>query len=490
MSRVTKFLLLFGATARNAVRWARQHVYVLLVMTPLVSGITLWSAGRLAENAPAWPVSFRFSFALALLVEICLILYGMSRAVAEIYHVRRPESLFDALPVGAKTHLHVALVNRIMRVSLVGAIVATLSRIILTLTPRVNLQLFALLALFVLLTALAQMLAALLWIRLTGAEERRARFAVFVVATIAILPGATLAAASVLMWLAPFVLNVPTNEFSWWLVSVASLCAIALYVCIRLAHERWRAGDIERAARLELSGRDVSLRFRFVERFFKRRTAAQLARDLRLTLRSFSSIVYPVAGLAALWIVALVAALTTISLPSPSIGDLPEWLGWLPSLVAVKFACVLSCVTLLTLVPAIINYELPRFGLERATATRGEDVWEAKLWYARMITFPVPLAAWTAGVSTGSVALVHAPALLAECLWIWWMTSTLAGVLAFEIPDRLGLAVVLITTFTLGAGLFIALFWPFGLIVLVFGVPQLRARGRARARYFLIAEES
>lgn len=487
------FLLLVGATARNAARWATEHIYVLVILAPIVVGVTIWSAARLAAVAPAWPVSFRFQIVLALLVEICLILYSMSRAVAEIYHVRRPESLFDPLPVEAGVHLHVALVNRIVRTALVGAVAVILARVVFPSGSRINLTTLVSVAFFVLLTALAQMFAALIWIHQSAAKRSSGILVAVTAMTLLALPGAALAALLLLKIFTPLA-AVGTNLFSSWLLLPASLFwACALYLGVRFAHGRWRMSDIEHAQRLQTRANASRLQLRFTDKLFKQRVGVQIARDLRLTLRTFSSIVYVVTGLAALWIIALIVALTTNVLPVvPTVSDVPAWvaIGWLPPIVAAKFACVLSSVTLIVLLPAIINYELPHLWLERATGTRGEEMWSAKLWYARLVTLPAPLAAWSASVASGTVALIHAPLLLLECLWVWWLVSTLAATLAFEIPDRFGLAVILITTLCLSAGLFIALFWPMGLIILVFGVPQLTARGRARARYFLVAEES
>lgn len=488
------FLLLARATARNAARWATEHIYVLVILAPIVVGVTIWSVARLAAGAPAWPVSFRFQIVLALLVEISLILYGMSRAVAEIYHVRRPESLFDPLPVEAGVHLHVALVNRIVRTALVGAAAVTLARVVFSSASHVNLTLLVSVAFFVLLTALAQMFAALIWIHQSAAKRSGGMLAVLTAMTLLALPGAALAALLLLKIFTPLAAVAGTNLFSSWLLLLASLFwACALYLGVRFAHGRWRVSDIEHAQRLQTRTSAMRLQLRFTDKLFKQRIGVQIARDLRLTLRTFSSIVYVVTSLAVLWIIALVVALTTNVLPVvPTVSDVPAWvaIGWLPPIIAAKFACVLACVTLIVLLPAIINYELPHLWLERATGTRGEEMWDAKLWYARLVTLPAPLAAWSASVASGTVALIHAPILLLECLWVWWLVSTLAATLAFEIPDRFGLAVILITTLCLSAGLFVALFWPMGLIILVFGVPQLTARGRARARYFLVAEES
>ena len=51
----------------------------------------------------------------------------------------------------------------------------------------------------------------------------------------------------------------------------------------------------------------------------------------------------------------------------------------------------------------------------------------AKIYFARVVTLPAPLAAWSAGILCGAVSGSYALPLLAECLWLWWVVSTLAG---------------------------------------------------------------
>ena len=52
---------------------------------------------------------------------------------------------------------------------------------------------------------------------------------------------------------------------------------------------------------------------------------------------------------------------------------------------------------------------------------------------------------------TRQVPAVYMLPLLAECLWLWWMVSSLVGWLAFEMPTRPGLAIIVLTTAQLAA---------------------------------------
>jgi hypothetical protein len=279
-------------------------------------------------------------------------------------------------------------------------------------------------------------------------------------------------------------------------------------------HGRWRAADSEFAKRLgardswgSLGERVARLacrwsgggregvdgrengggRERVGSEAVRSAVAAQLARDLQLTLRGFSSAVYVAAGVAALALLLLVALLAGGVVPK---GESAEWLAatWLPGALAVKVACVVSTVALASLVPVLVAHESPHLWLERSVGVRGEDAWRAKLYAARVLTLPVAVAAWLAGVLCGAVPFVYALPLLAECLWLWWLVGTLAGGLAYEMPEQPGLALILTACATLGAGGLAAFAWPAGLAIYALGVQQLCMRGHARAHSHMKGE--
>src|SRR3712207_2857973 len=91
--------LIVGAAARERVRWAREHLYSLLVLSPLVLGLTYFGVGRLVRTNEELVLSPEQSAALAILTAAGLLVLSMSRASAELYHARGPMSLFDTLPV-------------------------------------------------------------------------------------------------------------------------------------------------------------------------------------------------------------------------------------------------------------------------------------------------------------------------------------------------------------------------------------------------------
>ncbi|HEX8293172.1 MAG TPA: hypothetical protein VF570_15535, partial [Pyrinomonadaceae bacterium] len=132
-----------------------------------------------------------------------------------------------------------------------------------------------------------------------------------------------------------------------------------------------------------------------------------------------------------------------------------------------------------------VAHQEPHLWLERSVGLKGEDAWRAKLYLARVVTAPAAAAAWAAGLLCGAVPAAYALPLLAECAWLWWLVSTAAGGLAFEMPAQPGLALILVLCAGLAAGGLTAFLWPVGLAIYGFAVQPLCMRGVMRAEQHL-----
>ena len=475
-----KSFLLIGASTRSLLRWARQHIYAWLILTPVVLGITYFTLVRLAENLPEWQPSTPLAITLATIFNLGLTALSLSRASAELYHPRRPESYFDVLPVSGAAHLHAALATRVARTGVVAA-AALIARATLGGVEWLrSLDLPPLLC-FITLLSLSETLGALNWIHWGHKKNSRAAFA----SLILLLVNGSLGGLLLTMVLSPSRFS---SRFELQLSAVCFLWILIVYYFVHLLNARWRSSDLEYARRLQSATRSTFRIERALERRLPPVVAAQLARDVRLTVRAFSSAVYVVFAVAALCSVALLAALTTDWLPTMFTEI--AWLDatWLPQIIAIKVACVLAIISLASLLPVLIAYELPHMWLERASGTTGLDLLRAKICYARFLTFPAPLVIWCAGTLTGSVPIFYAVPLLAECLWLWWLVSSVVGALSFEMPTRPDLAIIVNGTLGLALGLVAAMLWPVGLIVYPQAMHSLAARGRQRARYYMITE--
>ena len=468
--------LIAGAWLTEGARWARENLYALAVLTPLVLGMTYFGVGRMVREA-VWSPTEAQVLAAAVAAAACLAALSLSRASVEVYHVRTPEWVLDALPVSAGAQAWAALLRRAAHTAAVGAAA-------LVLRWLAGGELFAAsalasAALLAAVLASGEVLSALGWVRWAhrrGRAQAAASLAAF--AACAAVAGLLLADVARPGGLA---------LLSGTAVLVCGAAAAAAQVMLALAlHARWRASDAEFAKLLgarEARGGAVE---RLAGRACKGRVelAAQLARDLRLTLRGFSSAVYAAAGVAALVVLLLFALLAGGAVPE---GEAEGWgsATWLPKVLAVKFACVLASASLASLLPVLVAHQRPHLWLERSVGLKGEDAWRAKLYLARAVTAPAPLAAWVAGLLCGAAPATYAVPLLAECVWLWWIVSTAAGGLAFEMPDQPGLALILTLCAALAAGGLTALLWPAGLAIYAFAVQPLCLRGVERAQSYL-----
>lgn len=491
---MTQLRLIVGAWLTEDLRWARQNLYALLVLTPLVLGMTYFGVGRMLREAEWSPTGAQILVA-CVIASACLIALSMSRAGLELYHLRRPESVFDSLPVTARVQLCAALLRRASRTC--GVALAALVLRWLAGGNVWDAWALASLALVVCVLASGEVFAAVEWIHWSHRREKSHAVVAVVVSAACALACALLLAEVLRPGAVSFLVRaaVKFDVKTLTLVVAASIALLTMWLTFVL-HGRWRAGDSEFAKRLStrdalgsLGERAARLACRNIKGDAGERgaVAAQLARDLQLTLRGFSSAVYVAACVATLALLLLVALLAGGVVRN---GAAEGFLSatWLPGVLAVKLACVVSSVALASLVPVLVAHEQPHLWLERSVGVRGQDAWRAKLYAARVLTLPVALLAWLAGVLCGAVPMFYALPLLAECVWLWWLLSTLAGGLAYEMPEQPGLALILTACATLGAGGLTAFAWPAGLGVYAMGVQQLCMRGHARAHQHMKGE--
>lgn len=507
MSEGGQLLLLARAELRDRWRWAREHLYALLILAPLVLGMTYWTLSRAAsyDLVLATPSAI-IQILLAVICVLAVIALNLSRTVRELYHLRQPAIVGESLPVETVTHLHLALLARLGRSVVFGVVLFVLHSLWREGWAIDPAALVALL-LNVVLIALSEVYAALNWIH-WGSTRRKKEAGL---ALVVLLLAATVSGLLLLLFFNPRSATEMTGALLaarqsgatiiYLMYACGVLLAGLIYSLARAAHARWRARDIDYAQRLRQGS---SLKLTVIGVFRRRMTesvAAMLARDLRLTLRTFSSAVYVALGLCVLLVLLLVMVLTTNVLPSG-----PEFIGglmsfgwasatWLPAIIAIKVVCVLAVAALGSVLPVLVYYQLPHMWLERTTGATGADVWKAKLWYARLVTLPLVLLIYSVGVVAGvmsgqggGVPLSYVAPLLAECLWLWWLASTAVGALAFEMPDRPELAIVLALTVSISTGALAAALWPMGLAFYGMGLAQAAERGGARAHYYLATE--
>ncbi|HEX8118930.1 MAG TPA: hypothetical protein VF521_16750, partial [Pyrinomonadaceae bacterium] len=153
--------LIAGAWALEGGRWARENLYALLVLGPLVLGMTYFGVGRMLRDA-AWSPTEGQTLAAAVVAAACLVALSWSRARGEVYHVRRPEWVLDALPVSAGVQLSAALARRAGHASAAGAVALVLRWLA---GGTFGVAVFASSLLLVCVLAAGEVLSALVWVR-------------------------------------------------------------------------------------------------------------------------------------------------------------------------------------------------------------------------------------------------------------------------------------------------------------------------------------
>lgn len=471
--------LILKALIRSRLRWAKTHIYAWAILAPIVVGITYWSVSRVAGNLSTAQLTFAQTLAVAVGFCALLVALNLSSASAELFHIRRPEFYFEVLPVDTDTHLNAALAARLLRTGVVGVVLLSLKWL---LRETVSVRTLLPLLLFILLVTVTELFAALNWIHWGHTRDKPAAGVALLITILAVLLAGSL-----------LTLSVKSLEIGYWSLFPVTLAAVGLlYLTTRALHRKWRALDIEYARRLQSPGGFTAFAEAPLARRLSPTVAAQLARDLQLTLRGFSSAVYVVACVGVSLLVALFAALATDVFP-PITTDY----GWFDVMraepvTAVKIACALLVTALASMVPALVAYQLPYLWLERAAGTTGLDMFHSKLAYARLVSLPAPLLAFATGVITGAVPAYYLVVLFAECLLLWWAIASLIGALSYEMPTRPGLALIIMLTMGVAGGvgaslsLLTSAFVLIGFYFYAQTMHGLTERGRARAKYFLM----
>ena len=394
--------------------------------------------------------------------------------------MRQPESIVDPLPVGISTKLRVALVIRITRTLFFGLVVLAVRYL---LNGGILVLESAILPVITLcsLTAVIEVLSAVNWVHWNAT---RSSFH----ALIAI--GMAVPSIVVLAFLGIEIVN-PGQHFpisSHQLSAVGLVIAICVYIYSAVTHQKWRAEDIDYARRLwENKGTslfDAAILYKRLDPI----TSNLLARDLQLTVRIFSSALYIVVILALFWL-----ALLAIVLRSNVLPPAPAKIGWfdatwLPTVMAAKFVTIFATTSLSMLVASLLAAQLPQLWLEKVTGVNGLQLLKAKILYTAIISLPAPILISVLTLLTGHVPLTYTVPLILECLFVWWCASSFVGSLAFEMPDQPIMATIFMLTAGTAFPLLISLAWPIGIIVYVMVFPQLLARGRSRARVYLLGE--
>lgn len=426
----------------------------------------------LQQAAPGWTDAELQ--AAALLLAAALVAGGLAPAVRNVFAVRSPSGYLDALPVPTVTKLHSALAAQ-LALNIPAFLAVWLLMLILARVGAGD-ALSALLLPAAALAAFVQVVLALVLVRFDGFSRNRLALLTGVVLAIVWFSAATPEVAWLalpLKLVAEPIAAVLTSALGREAQSPAILAVgglLALYAGARWAYLSWRDEYRERAEASTGRARLLPRAQRLLTSRLGRPIAAQVTRDLRLTLRGFSPAVY-VAGAAALLF---------------ELAGVSAWLyGWIPPIWLSSF--LLICLAMATLslsavAPLLLEFQLPRMWLEQGVGVDSVTLWKSKMYLAGAVSAPAYAA--TVAVLFAYEPDVGAAAYLAfRAMLVWLTVASVIGVLAFEIAPAPVLGMLLGGVFAVGLSAMYTLadVWPMGLFLYAYLMNGLMQRASGTA---------
>lgn len=457
MNGFAQFRLLVGLRARAARRWLVDNGFQVFVMAPLVIGgaglIFQPYASAIADELSANADALRGHAvpAVVALVFVGAVVARFASTVRDVFAVRPDEFYVDGLPVRPDARFHELLVLRLSRAVPLG--IGALFVVGVTATEHesgmaVTLRAFPAVAYATVLLAVVEIAAALLCVRMRITRPVRLGFA-------AASAGAIAVAAS------------------GYLVAISAVTAVVSYAFGAIAYRRWRMDDRERAREaLARARRSHAGLERLADRLLGPRIGAQLARDVRLVRRGFSSSPYLAFGSAAVFPLAAVWLCNRYTL------------GPVAAAHAIETATVLSAFALASITHALVTYERSRVWIDLAGGVEPDEFPKAKIWLGRTLALPAVVFGVVAVLAAG-VALT--PRECVELLWLWWSTATLTSVFCYELADRPNAGLVLAFIASAGDALLVVFYttsdvmWYFGPFLYVYAMSNMLHRAGLKA---------
>ncbi|MEM8962969.1 MAG: hypothetical protein AAGD38_15915 [Acidobacteriota bacterium] len=429
MSRVANSLLLLRARAVEAVRWFRQHAFVLLVLAPLIlvpcGWILIRWAPLVATELHRWlELDTATPAALAWILALFVTVPPLRTALDELYPPRR--TMLDALPVAVSSRLVTAIITTWVRQ--LPLLVALVVALVVLGFERPELAIAHLAMIISLSTAVALALATLL-VRLRWLDGRA-------LVPAAVWLGAALVAqrppwldAVLAPWRASAVqIDGLVRAIADQMGSPARLAApdmgvvLTIVIALGLATIIYLR-DYERGRELvetilSKRARRSTVRLRQTEPT-PHPVRVGVARDMRLVIRLFSPAVVVTSGLTFFWLLAAVLA----PLVTP--------IAWHER--ATFAAGTMAVLSSVALVPVLVQHQLPRLWAETVSGIEPSTVWRTKLWSARLLAVPATLLVILLIATRGTASALPNALLFAAMAWC---LASLVGGAAYEIPER------------------------------------------------------
>ncbi|MBI4852443.1 MAG: hypothetical protein HY819_11670 [Acidobacteria bacterium] len=475
----------------EVLRQVKDNIFSLFVLGPMVLGIVYLLAIPYINTLAIGAYPLLELEAINLIVTILIFLFllsSISKVIAEIYPIQLPDSYLDGLPITPTWRFISLLIFRIYK-NFPLLIVLTLANFLVnniaqktSQTPLVFLLIIlpSILQLAILQIVLVVLAAHLKQLQLT-------RLLIFFLALVLIqyyFP-------QIALWLNLPIIGIRellvSLYFSWaksqehnfsiyqTLLSL-SLSLILLAIAL-FAYKQWSISDREIVEQILAKKRRLS--DLLIESFILSKTlgiklGASLLRDLTLTFRFFSAAVYLSFAFAIIFEISLVVVATRTDYPLDIIA---------------QSATALASFSLSALAPALIKHQLPFLWLERSLPVTAEDMYSSKLFYACILSLPVPIISFLLSLPLMSFTLENGLFLLFQLMLIWLIVASIVGILSLEIASRPSLAILFTAIASLAIAILTIQVWWFGLIVYLYSMDKLLLRAKDRARILITGLE-
>ncbi|MEZ5395831.1 MAG: hypothetical protein R2724_23870 [Bryobacterales bacterium] len=239
----------------------------------------------------------------------------------------------------------------------------------------------------------------------------------------------------------------------------------------KMAYMAWRDAEVQRAeSALSRNATAFPGLQRALSGRFGPEIGAQVARDLRLTLRGSTPAVWTCAASAALFLAAMPASIANTWVPA-------QWQKLL--LMALTGAATLS---LSALAPVLLQAHGGALWMEHVSGANPETMLKAKKYFALIVSAPVAVAAVLTALmlpeSWGAAAYFAARAVLG-----WVTVASLIGAVAFDVAASPAVGLMLAGLISMAVcGMYgFDEFWPIGLFLYGYLIHMLNERAEMAA---------
>lgn len=261
-----------------------------------------------------------------------------------------------------------------------------------------------------------------------------------------------------------------------WAIGFSAIFFLFSY----LLFQKWHVTDRETVERVLGTRRatfGIEQISEAITRFTNVQVGAQLLRDLLLTFRFFTAAVYLSFAFAAIFEVGLIIYRTRFN-PDMELFE-----------IGVQAADMLAVLALAALAPTLVKHQLGFIWIERSVGLAGTEMYSNKIWYARIISFPVVLINLVIAISLGDFTFSSATFLLLKLILIWWLVASFFGALAFEIASRPSLSILFSSIASIAVACIVIKVWWIWFVLYPFIISKLEDRAGQRTRIILTGLE-